>query len=57
MITVLFASLNSFVPKSAIDIEGYALFQVNHILAFASVFIVAKPGTLMAIIPASPDLT
>ena len=44
-------------PVLANDIVSYSLFHVNHILAFASVLIVAKPGTLIAIIPASPAFT
>ena len=58
MITVLpFKSSKAPGPASANDIVLYSLFQVNHILALPSVLIVAKPGTLMADIPASFDLT
>ena len=55
MITVLPANFVNFM--SAADIVSYSLFHLNHTLAFASVLIIEKPGTLIACTPASPDLT
>ena len=58
-ITVLPNNNKSFTPSSTsiIDIVWNVLSWRNHTLAFASVSMVANPGTLIACMPPSPAYT